>query len=87
MIDTYAGHGRISDGDAEDMIDAAYTAWRADRDASAALRARIAGLRCLNAYTFAGSLARDWNVTDAADGASGASGAGGAGGAAGAAGG
>lgn len=33
----------------------------------AALRARIAGLRCLNAYTFAGSLARDWNVTDAAD--------------------
>src|SRR5699024_10714104 len=31
--DTYAGHDRISDGDAEDMIDAAYTAWRADRDA------------------------------------------------------
>jgi alpha-ketoglutarate-dependent taurine dioxygenase len=30
------------------------------------LRARIAGLRCLNAYTFAGSLAKDWNVADAA---------------------
>ncbi len=30
------------------------------------LRARIAGLRCLNAYTFAGSLAKDWNVKDAA---------------------
>lgn len=29
-----------------------------------ALRARIAGLRCLNAYTFAGSLAKDWNVKD-----------------------
>ncbi|MGC3021874.1 MULTISPECIES: MobF family relaxase [unclassified Brevibacterium] len=36
VIDTYAGHGRISDGDAEDMIDAAYTAWRADRDAGRA---------------------------------------------------
>lgn len=32
----------------------------------AALRARIAALRCLNAYTFAGSLAKDWNVRDAA---------------------
>ena len=36
VIDTYAGHGRVSDGDAEDMIDAAYTAWRADRDAGRA---------------------------------------------------
>jgi taurine dioxygenase len=32
----------------------------------AALRARIADLRCRNAYTFAGSLAKDWNVKDAA---------------------
>ena len=32
----------------------------------AELRARIAGLRCLNAYTFAGALAKDWNVHDAA---------------------
>ena len=29
------------------------------------LRARIAGLKCLNAYTFAGALAKDWNVRDA----------------------
>ena len=33
VIDTYLAHDRIADGDAEDMIDAAYTAWRADRDA------------------------------------------------------
>ncbi|MBP2407783.1 MobF family relaxase [Brachybacterium fresconis] len=33
VIDTYAGHGRITDGDGEGMIDAAYAAWRADRDA------------------------------------------------------
>ncbi|HYF06003.1 MAG TPA: TauD/TfdA family dioxygenase, partial [Acetobacteraceae bacterium] len=32
----------------------------------AALRARIADLRCLNAYTFAGVLAKDWNVKDSA---------------------
>ncbi len=32
-IDTYLAHGRIRDGDTEDMTDAAYTAWRADRDA------------------------------------------------------
>lgn len=31
----------------------------------AALRERIAGLSCLNAYTFAGALAKDWNVDDA----------------------
>lgn len=31
----------------------------------AALRARIADLKCLNAYTFAGALAKDWNVKDA----------------------
>lgn len=31
-----------------------------------ALRERIADLKCLNAYTFAGSLAKDWNVKDAA---------------------
>lgn len=30
-----------------------------------ALRDRIAGLRCRNAYTFAGTLAADWNVDDA----------------------
>lgn len=36
VIDTYLAHDRISDGDAEDMIDAAYTAWRADRDAGRA---------------------------------------------------
>ncbi|WP_246159776.1 MobF family relaxase [Microbacterium rhizomatis] len=29
-IDTYASHGRITGGDTEAMIDAAYTAWRAD---------------------------------------------------------
>jgi hypothetical protein len=33
VIDTYLAHDRIADGDAEDMIDAAYAAWRADRDA------------------------------------------------------
>ena len=33
MIDTYLTHGRIHDGDTETMTDAAYTAWRADRDA------------------------------------------------------
>ncbi|RCS82583.1 MobF family relaxase [Brachybacterium alimentarium] len=36
VIDTYLDHDRVSDGDAEDMIDAAYTAWRADRDAGRA---------------------------------------------------
>lgn len=30
-----------------------------------ALRERIAALSCRNAYTFAGSLAKDWNVDDA----------------------
>lgn len=29
-IDTYAAHGRITGGDTEGMIDAAYTAWRTD---------------------------------------------------------
>lgn len=30
VIDTYADHGRIVEGDTEAMIDAAYAAWRAD---------------------------------------------------------
>lgn len=30
VIDTYAQHDRIQGGDTEEMIDAAYTAWRAD---------------------------------------------------------
>ena len=33
VIDTYLAHGRIQDGDTETMTDAAYAAWRADRDA------------------------------------------------------
>ncbi|WP_026077642.1 MobF family relaxase [Brevibacterium senegalense] len=33
VIDTYLNHDRIHDGEAEAMTDAAYTAWRADRDA------------------------------------------------------
>src|SRR5690606_15747102 len=33
VIDTYLDHDRIHDGDAEAMTDAAYNAWRADRDA------------------------------------------------------
>ena len=33
VIDTYLAHGRIRDGDTKTMTDAAYTAWRADRDA------------------------------------------------------
>src|SRR5699024_6122436 len=32
VIDTYLEHARIHDGDAEAMTDAAYSAWRADRD-------------------------------------------------------
>ncbi|MCC5782026.1 conjugal transfer protein [Kocuria sp. CCUG 69068] len=32
VIDTYLAHDRIHDGDAEAMTDAAYTAWRADRN-------------------------------------------------------
>ncbi len=32
----------------------------------AELRARIADRKCLNAYTFAGTLAKEWNVKDAA---------------------
>lgn len=32
-IDTYLAHQRITDGDAESSTDAAYSAWRADRDA------------------------------------------------------
>lgn len=32
VIDTYLNHHRIRDGDAEAMTDAAYTAWRADRE-------------------------------------------------------
>lgn len=31
VIDTYIEHGRVSGGDTEAMIDAAYAAWRADR--------------------------------------------------------
>jgi energy-coupling factor transporter ATP-binding protein EcfA2 len=30
IIDTYDAHGRIHDGETEEMIDSAYTAWRAD---------------------------------------------------------
>lgn len=30
IIDTYDAHGRIRDGETEEMIDSAYTAWRAD---------------------------------------------------------
>ena len=33
VIDTYLSHSRIQDGDTETMTDAAYTAWRTDRDA------------------------------------------------------
>ncbi|MGP5291069.1 MobF family relaxase [Brachybacterium tyrofermentans] len=33
VIDTYLNHHRIADGDGEEMIDVAYAAWRADRDA------------------------------------------------------
>lgn len=33
VLDTYAEHGRVHDGDQGNMLDAAYTAWRADRDA------------------------------------------------------
>ena len=36
VIDTYQKQGRIHDGDGEDMIDAAYRAWRADREAGKA---------------------------------------------------
>lgn len=36
VIDTYLDHDRIHDGDAEDMIEAAYRAWRCDRDAGKA---------------------------------------------------
>ena len=32
VIDTYLDHHRITDGDHDTMTDAAYTAWRADRD-------------------------------------------------------
>lgn len=32
VIDTYLAHDRIRDGDTETMTDAAYAAWRADRD-------------------------------------------------------
>jgi len=37
IIDTYLEHERITDGDTEDMIDDAYTAWKADRAAGLAL--------------------------------------------------
>ena len=30
VIDTYAEHGRVTGGETEEMIDAAYTAWRSD---------------------------------------------------------
>ncbi|MDI3331826.1 MAG: MobF family relaxase [Micrococcus sp.] len=33
VIDTYIDHGRVIGGETETMIDAAYTAWRADRQA------------------------------------------------------
>lgn len=36
VIDTYAEHERITDGDTEQMIDDAYTAWKADRVAGLA---------------------------------------------------
>ena len=36
VIDTYLAHDRIHDGDAEAMTDAAYTAWRHDRQAGLA---------------------------------------------------
>src|SRR5690606_8136365 len=36
VIDTYLDQGRIQDGEAEEMIDAAYAAWRADREAGRA---------------------------------------------------
>lgn len=36
VIDTYAEHERIADGETEDMIDTAYTAWKADRAAGLA---------------------------------------------------
>ncbi|EFG48451.1 hypothetical protein HMPREF0183_0267 [Brevibacterium mcbrellneri ATCC 49030] len=36
VIDTYLAHDRIYDGDAEAMTDAAYTAWRRDRQAGLA---------------------------------------------------
>ncbi|MFG5092414.1 AAA family ATPase, partial [Campylobacter lari] len=32
VIDTYLNHDRVHDGDAESMTDAAYTAWRTDRE-------------------------------------------------------
>ena len=32
VIDTYLDHDRVHDGDAESMTDAAYTAWRTDRE-------------------------------------------------------
>ena len=32
IIDTYIKHDRIADGDAEEMMDAAYHAWRTDRE-------------------------------------------------------
>ena len=33
VLDTYAQHGRLHDGDTETMLDAAYTAWQQDRAA------------------------------------------------------
>lgn len=36
VIDTYAEHERITDGDTEDMIETAYMAWKADRAAGLA---------------------------------------------------
>ena len=36
VIDTYAHHGRLQQGDHADMLDAAYQAWRADLDAGRA---------------------------------------------------
>jgi len=32
VLDTYTEHGRVHDGDQDTMLDAAYQAWRADRD-------------------------------------------------------
>jgi len=36
VIDTYLDHGRVTGGDTEAMVDAAYAAWRADRQAGRA---------------------------------------------------
>ncbi|WP_172802666.1 MobF family relaxase [Brevibacterium sandarakinum] len=47
VIDTYLDHGRIHEGDAEAMTDAAYAAWRADRN-SGSVSVLIAETRDVN---------------------------------------